>query len=394
MNSKKRSVIRILKMRLPQGQSAFLWGARKTGKSTFLKSHFPKSTYYDLLDSDLYSRWMKRPALIREEVLALPTKQLAYPIIVDEVQRIPELLNEIHWLIENSDAYFILCGSSARKLKRMGANLLGGRAWRFAFYPFVFPEIKDLDLLRALNQGLVPTHYLSLHPTRSLAAYVQDYLQHEIQAEGVVRNLPEFARFLENFAFSNGQLTNYSNIARDCGVDSKTIKSYYQILEDTLLGYFVRPFTAKRGRQVLSSTPKFYLFDVGVAGYLANRHLSDLKGPEAGHAFEHYLLMELVAYRGLKERRDEICYWRTRSGLEVDFVIGDAQVAIEVKLSQKVEKTDLRGLTSFLDDHPDAHTYVVSLDPRPRKVTLASGRTIMILPWAEFLRLLWTKKIF
>ncbi|MEK7299411.1 MAG: AAA family ATPase, partial [Candidatus Margulisiibacteriota bacterium] len=295
MKSLKRSVKRIFNIDMLPGQSIFLWGARKTGKSTFLKTRFPKSAYFDLLDSDLYTKWTERPALFREVVLALPTPLKRRPIIVDEVQRIPELLNEIHWLIENTNTSFILCGSSARKLKTSHANLLGGRAWRFLFFPFVYPEVPDIDLLHVFQAGLIPSHYLSPFPHRMLSAYVEDYLYHEIQAEGLVRSLPHFSRFLSSFAYSNGELTNYANIARDCGVDAKTVRAYYQILVDTMLGYFVMPFVPKKGRQVLSETPKFYLFDVGVSHYLSNTKISALKGPQAGKAFEHFILTELVA---------------------------------------------------------------------------------------------------
>ena len=393
MNSEKNRIIRTLKMELPQGQTAFLWGPRKTGKSTFLKSQFPKSLYFDLLDSDLYFRWSKRPALFREEILALPETTLNHPIIIDEVQRVPELLNEIHWLIENSKAYFILCGSSARKLKKADTNLLGGRAWRFAFFPLVYTEIPDLDLLQVFQKGLVPSHYLGSHPERALTAYIHDYLHHEIQMEGLVRHLPDFSRFLSSFAYSNGELTNFSNIARDCGIDSKTVKAYYQILVDTLLGYFVLPFTQKQSRKVLSEMPKFYLFDVGVAHFLSQKTILSLKGSEAGKAFEHYILTELMAYKHLHEKRFDICFWRTRSGLEVDFILGNAQIAIETKITETVQKQDLKGLIAFLQDFPNAKAIVVSLDPRPRLVSTPPG-TIQILPWRQFLQALWEDKIY
>ena len=215
-----------MKIKLPKGQSAFLWGARKTGKSFYLKHHFPRSIYYDLLETDLYFRLLKDPHLFREEILALDKKALSQPIIVDEIQKIPILLNEVHWLIENSSAYFILCGSSARKLKSEGVNLLGGRAWRYEFFPLAYPEIKDFDLLHALNFGLIPSHYHARNWSKTVKSYVNDYLKEEIKAEGLVRNLTAFAQFLDIAAFSNGETLNYANIARDCAVDAKTIKEY------------------------------------------------------------------------------------------------------------------------------------------------------------------------
>lgn len=392
MNSEKIRFKRILTMDFPVGQSVFLWGPRKTGKSTFLKARFPDSVYFDLLQSDLFLRWSADPASFREEVLALPEQKRVYPIIIDEVQLIPGLLNEIHWLIENASVYFVLCGSSARKLRSTGANLLGGRAWRFSFFPLVYPEVPELDLLQVFQRGLIPSHYTSTYPERTLSAYVQDYLYHEIQMEGLVRNLADFSRFLSNFAFSNGELTNFSAVARDCGVDAKTVKSYYQILVDTMLGYFVFPFSVSEGRDSLSSVPKFYLFDLGMAHFLAKKQITMLKGAEAGKALEHYLLTEMVAYRGLYEKRFDIRYWRTRSGLEVDFILGDADVAIEVKITSHVQKTELKGLIAFLQEHPNVKPIVVSQDPRPRVIETPFGR-IWVQPWRMFLEALWRQDI-
>ncbi len=390
MNSELVTYNRLLNMDIPVGQSAFLWGARKTGKSTYLRAHFSESVYYDLLKSDLHQRYTKEPYLLREEVLALSEGQLSHPIIIDEVQKIPALLNEVHWLIENTSAYFILCGSSARQLKRGGANLLGGRAWRFEFYPLVFPEIPDFDLLHSLNNGLLPSHYLQKNASRSLNAYVHDYLKEEIRGEGLVRNLPAFSRFLDAVGFSHGEMTNFSNISRDVGVDSKTVKEYYQILIDTLLGFFILPFSKRISRDIITATPKFYLFDVGIANYLQKKKIIDLKGIDAGNSFEQFILLELVAYRGLKELHFDIQYWRTRSGLEVDFVLNQGEIVIEVKISSQVRKADIKGLISFVIDYHPKKAFVVSQDPRPRKILLDDGLEITILPWKEFLNVLWS----
>jgi predicted AAA+ superfamily ATPase len=395
MNSELVIKKRLLNIELPEKQSAFLWGARKTGKSTYLRTHFPDSLCYDLLKSDVYTRLVKEPHLFREEILAVSPEVLRHPVIVDEVQKIPLLMDEVHWLIENTPASFILCGSSARKLKQSAANLLGGRAWRFSFYPLVSAEISDLDLLHACHTGLIPSHYLQTQAQahRSLKAYVQDYLKHEIQAEGLTRNLPAFARFLDAIAMTHGELTNFSNVARDCGVDSKTVKEYYQILVDTLLGYFVLPYKKHVGRDVISATPKFYLFDIGVANTLAKRKIEQLKGIEAGHCFEHFILMELIAYRGLQELEFDINFWRTKTGLEVDFILGKAEVAIEVKISNTVSKTELRGLVAFCEEHQPKKAYVVSQDMRARKLNFDMPTEIMILPWREFLKMLWAGEI-
>ncbi len=199
---------RILNLSLPDKKSAFLWGARQTGKSTYLKATFPKAHWYDLLKSDVYWRLAKNPHLLREEILAFPSVQLKHHIIIDEIQKIPALLDEVHWLIENSAAQFVLCGSSARKLKRLGTNLLGGRAVRYQFYPLTYMEIPKFDLLTALNTGLLPPHYQSPHIDLLLESYVSDYLNYEIREEGLVRDLPDFARFLDSAVFSNGEMVN------------------------------------------------------------------------------------------------------------------------------------------------------------------------------------------
>ena len=384
---------RILDMSLPKGQSAFVWGARKTGKSTYLKAHFTHSICYDLLKTDILMRFITSPFLLREEILALPEAKKQLPVIIDEVQKIPALLDEVHWLIENEHIQFILCGSSARKLKRAGANLLGGRAWRYHFYPLLYSEIPEFDLLRALNHGLVPSHYLSSHPQKSLEAYVADYLAEEIQNEGLVQNLPKFAHFLDSMGFNNGEMIVYSNIASDCGVDSKTVQAYFQILVDTLLGYYVLPYHKKVGRDIIVKTPKFYLFDVGVATYLRRITINELKGAEAGHAFEHYIFMELIAYSHFSEKKFEINYWRTKSGLEVDFVLSRGDIAIEVKIHQQVQKIDLKGLLAFIEEHHPKKAIVVSQDPTARLIKLANGNSIMIKPWREFLKDLWAGNI-
>ena len=384
---------RYLKMKLPKGQSTFFWGARKTGKSFYLKRHFPNSLYFDFLETDLYFRFLKNPHLFREEVLALDETALAHPIIVDEIQKIPPLLDEVHWLIENTSAYFILCGSSARKLKREGVNLLGGRAWRSEFFPLVYPEIDNFNLMHALNFGLIPSHYQSKHWNKTIKAYVNDYLKEEIKAEGLVRNLRAFAQFLDVAAFSNGEILNYSNIARDCAVDAKTIKDYYQMLVDTLLGYYIFPYKNKVKREDLVASPKFYFFDVGVVNQLIKRSIPQLKGIDAGAAFEHYLFMELWACKGLYYKEFDMHFWRTNGGLEVDFVLGDAEVAIEVKISDQIKASDIRGLIAFQNEYKPKAAYVVNTSPRQRKMTLPNGQFIEIMPWNLFLDALWNGKI-
>jgi predicted AAA+ superfamily ATPase len=382
-------------MELPDSQSAFLWGARQTGKSSYLKQHYPDSIYYDLLDTHEVIRFTKSPFIFREEVLALSAELLAKPIIVDEIQKVPELLNEIHWLIENSPASFILCGSSARKLRTQTTNLLGGRAWQYNFYPLSFIEIPEFDLLTALSHGLIPTHYLSKEQylNHHLQAYVDIYLTEEIRNEGLTRNLASFARFLDIVGISNGEMINASNIARDCGVSRSTVQDYYQILVDTLLGDFLYPFRDKIKRDLITSTPKFYLFDVGVANYLAKQRVTELQGSVAGQSFEHFIFMELLAYRGITRQSFDITYWRTKMGLEVDFILGNATVAVEVKISEQVHLQDLKGLVAFCEEHPATKAIVISQDKRPRQLQVNENLTISILPWAVFLEQLWTQMI-
>jgi len=386
---------RLLSLDLPLRQSAFLWGARKTGKSTLLRTRFPGSLTYDFLKTDLALSFGARPALLREQVLARPAAELERPIILDEVQKAPGVLDEVQWLIEHRGLRFVLCGSSARQLKRGRANLLGGRAWRFEMFPLVTPEFPagdvphgGFDLLRALNHGLLPSHYLSPHPRRSLQAYVRDYLAEEVFAEGLTRNVPAFSRFLEAVGYSHGELVNYANIARDCGVDAKTVKEYFQILCDTLLGRLVPPYKKRQERQVIGKAPKFYLFDVGVAGAIAKRHIAEPRGEHFGRALEHLVLMELTAHASYRELGYDIGFWRTKSGAEVDFVLGQGEVAIEVKGTSRVDDRDLRSLRLFGGAHRPRLSVVVCNESEERVVD-----GIHILPWHAFFRDLWGGRI-
>ena len=379
-----QTITRSLEIALPKGQSAFLWGPRKTGKTTFLKTAFPDSTVYDLLQTDLLLEYTKRPSLLRERLLAAEPKRLKEPIIIDEVQKVPQLLDEIHWLIENKGLRFILCGSSARKLKRGKANLLGGRAWRYEMRPLISAELGELDLLKALNRGMLPAHYLQEEYRKSLRAYVRDYLKEEVFDEGLTRNIPAFSRFFDAVGYSHGELTNYANIARDCGVDAKTVKEYYQILVDTLLGTMIEPFSRRQDRQVISKAGKFYLFDVGVAGAIIQRRIPQEKGEQFGKAFEHFILMEILAHRSYRELDYDLNFWRTKSGLEVDFILGHGEVAIEVKGSSRIDSSDLRPLKAFIQEYRPAKAFVVCNERLPR---VHEG--IRILPWREFLKMLW-----
>jgi predicted AAA+ superfamily ATPase len=383
-----QKIKRMLNIALPKNQSAFLWGPRKIGKSTYLRDAFSESLYYDFLKTDIALEFIKRPSLLREQVLAKDVYLLKHPIILDEVQKVPQILDEVHWLIENKKLNFILCGSSARKLKRGKANLLGGRAWRYEMFPLVTEELKDINLLRILNRGMIPDHYLRDGYEKSLRGYVQDYLKEEVFAEGLTRNIPAFARFFDAVGYTHGELTNFSNIARDCGVDAKTVREYYQILVDTLLGRMMEPFKKRQSRQIIIKTPKFYLFDVGVAGSIVKRHLSEERGEAFGRAFEHFIFMEIVAHASYSELNYAIQYWRTKSGLEVDFILGEGEVSIEVKGQSHVENRDLRPLAAFMDEYRPNKALVVCNEREERVV----GK-IKILPWRRFLEELWGGRI-
>ncbi len=375
---------RILNLDLPERQSAFLWGPRKTGKSTYLKRHFPNSVKYDFLNTDIFFEFSMKPQLLREQLLAKDQETLQNPIILDEVQKIPKLLDEVHWLIENKGLRFILCGSSARKLKRGKANLLGGRAWRYEMFPLVSPELSDWELLTVLNRGLIPAHYQQSQYNKSLKAYIHDYLKEEVFAEGLTRNIPAFSRFFDALGYSHGELTNYSNIARDCGVDSRTVKEYYQILVDTLMGTFVEPFKKRQTRQVITKAPKFYLFDVGLAGAITKRFIPEEKGELFGKAFEHFVFMELAAHRSYSDIDYKIDFWRTKSGLEVDFILGGGEVAIEVKGATNIEKKDLLSLKAFNEEFTPKLSFVVANVREERIVD-----KIRIMPYRKFLKELW-----
>ena len=265
--------------------SCFLWGPRQTGKTTLLQEIVPDARFVDLLLSETFEELQRRPSVLREKILADP-KRSDRVVVIDEVQKIPALLDEAQWMMVNHGIRFILCGSSARKLKRGAGNLLGGRALGYELFPLVFPEIPEFDLKRALNHGLLPRLYIGENPSERWRAYVGNYLKEEIAAEALTRDLPAFSRFLEAAAFSNGEVVRYTNIARDCGVSAPTVKSHFQILYDTLLGWELPAYLRRPKRRTVES-PKFYYFDVGLANTLLRRGVIEEKSESFGKAFEH-----------------------------------------------------------------------------------------------------------
>ena len=368
--------------------SVFLFGARQTGKTTLLLSLFPDSRFYDMLENDTYERLRRNPSLLRQELQDCEPGEV---VIIDEIQLIPELLNEVHWLITRKDIHFILSGSSARKLKRKGVNTLGGRAVRNVLYPLVSDEIPDFDLVRAVNRGMLPTHYLApdnRQLQKRLQAYISVYLKEEIAAEALVRRLPSFTRFMEVAALTNGEMVNYKNVAQDCGVDAKTVKEYFNILEQTLVGYIVPAFSRTVKRRI-NQAPRFYYFDVALPNYLLHRNNMLPGNEDFGHAFEHLLMQEIIAYLGYHDIENALSYWHTYTGHEVDAVLGDGQVAIEFKSSQEVQSKHLRGLKAFKEEHPAARLIIVSLDVLPR-----TFHDVEVMPACHFLQQLWQGKIF
>lgn len=371
-----------------QEESVFLFGARQTGKTTLLLSLFPDSRFYDLLENDTYERLQRNPSLLRQELASAGAGEI---VIIDEIQLIPELLNEVHWLITRQGIHFILSGSSARKLKRKGVNTLGGRAVRNVLYPLVSAEAPEFDLIKAVNRGMLPTHYLAANERqlqKRMQAYVSVYLKEEIAAEALVRKLSAFNRFMEVAALTDGEMVNYTNIAQDCGVDAKTVKEYFAILEETLIGYMVPAFRRTVKRR-LNQSSRFYYFDVSLPNYLLHRRDMQPGNDDFGHAFEHLMMQEIIAYLGYNDIEDALSYWHTHTGYEVDAVLGDAKVAIEFKSTAEVQSRHLRGLKAFHEEHPDARMIIVSLDVAPR---IFNG--VEVMPATHFLRSLWDGKIY
>ncbi|HDZ91004.1 MAG: ATP-binding protein [Deltaproteobacteria bacterium] len=373
---------RLLKIELPPKRSAFLWGPRRTGKTYWINRRFSDSILIDLLKTDLFADYASHPSLLRERYQGHEGL-----VVIDEIQMVPDLLNEIHWLIENTGASFLMTGSSARKLRRGHANLLAGRAWRYTMAPLTWAETEGFDLEQIFISGLLPPHFLSSDPIQDLRSYVADYLKEEIAAEAVTQNIPAFAEFLRVAALTSGELLNYTNVGRETGVSAKVVRNYFQILEDTLLGFRVSPWRKVKNRRLIE-TEKFYLFDVGVANYLARR-MPKVGTPEFGHSLEHYILMELKAYQAYQNPELDIRYWRTSTGFEVDFILGDMNVAVEVKGAQRIHSGHVRGLKALLEENPVGRAIIVSLEKEPKKLE----PSLEVLPWQVFLEALWSGEL-
>jgi uncharacterized protein len=357
----------------------FLWGPRQVGKTTLLRQTYPKAVWVDLLKADEYRRYASTPERLREELLAMPD-EARRQVVIDEVQKVPALLDEVHWLHENLGVRFALCGSSARKLRRGGGNLLGGRALRFELTGLTAAELGSVfDLDRMLNHGWLPRIYEAERSGRLLDAYVGDYLQQQVAAEGLVRNIPAFSGVLAAAALSDAEIVNLTNIARECGVSVQTVKNYFEIIVDTLLGSWLPAYTKRPKRRVIQA-PKFYFGDVGVVNQLARRGTLQRGGELFGKAFENWVHHELRSVRLRDGVQPRLSYWRLASGIEVDFLFDDLSLAVEAKATGTITDRDLRGLRQLMVDQPEVRARAVVSLERRRRLT-SDG--IVILPADE-----------
>lgn len=365
---------------LLERKSFFLFGPRGTGKTTLVQHTLQDAIIIDLLEIQTYREYLKNPSQISEQ-------KLGPIVVIDEVQKLPEILDEVHRLIEKEKVTFLLTGSSARKLKRGGANLLAGRAWWADLFPLTSQEITDFDLLTYFNRGGLPAIYPSEDYEEELRAYTALYMKEEIQNEALTRKVAHFSEFLDLMALSNGEEISYQSIAADCGVSPNSVKNYIQILEDTLLAFQLGAYTKTRMRKAISRA-KLYLFDIGVTNSLANRGEIKTESELFGKAFEHFIILEVRAYLSYRRKTDTMSYWRSTSGFEVDLILAD-KWAIEIKSAKSVSDKHLKGIRAIKEEGIVQHYAVISRDRLER--TTKDG--IKILPWKFFLDRLWQDKI-
>lgn len=381
-NSKKEANMEtVTRFFQDSSQHFFLFGPRGTGKSTWLKQHYEEALFIDLLDPELFRAYSARPERLREIVGA---QKSGSRIIIDEIQKIPHLLDVIHQLMEQStDPRFIMTGSSSRKLKRTGVDLLAGRAVVKTMHPFMASELGDIfSLENALSLGMVPLVLDSPDPVETVNAYVALYLRGEVQMEGLVRNVGSFSRFLESISFSHGGVLNTSDVARDCEVGRKTVEGYISILEDLLLSFRI-PVFSRRAKRNLSSHPKFYYFDAGIFRALHPSGPLDSVHEIDGAAIEGLVAQHLRAWCAYSGDRNDLYFWRTKSGNEVDFVVygQDTFCGIEVKNSSKINAKMLNGLVAFLNDYPEAHAYLLYRGRERLKI-----KNVLCMPCDDFLK--------
>ena len=369
-------------------KSLFLFGPRQTGKSSYIKNQLeePKLSW-SLLDNELYRKLCQKPSLLRNTLKARGITDGV--VVIDEIQKLPQLLDEVHLIIEETDIHFLLTGSSARKLRNKGVNLLGGRAGRLNFHSFVYPEIKDFDynLDDIFKSGLLPAAFKSPTSEEFLTDYTSLYVKEEIEAEGAVRNLPPFWDFLRIVATTSGEIINYQNVANDIGISSVSVKEWYKILIDTLIGFEVPPYRKTVIRKPNASS-KFYLFDVGVTRKLQGLQKVEEGTSEFGRYFENYIAMEIRSWLDYNGVEEGLNYWHTLTGQEVDFIV-KGEVAIEVKSTSNVSQKDMKGLKALKEEGLISKYIIVCREQHPQ--LLDNG--ILILPYREFLEQLWNDSI-
>jgi predicted AAA+ superfamily ATPase len=373
---------RILQLtKIIEKKSAFWLGPRSTGKSYWLKKQFPGTPIINLLRSDERFRYLERPSLLQETVQALPAEM---PVLIDEIQMVPDLLNEVHDLIEEKKRRFLLTGSSARKLKRENANMLGGRATRIDFFPLTWRELQSagkFDLNRYLLYGGLPRVYLGETPRDELSDYVDTYLDQEIKAEAISRNILGFENFLRRLSLVSGETIVYSNIARDAQISPPTVRHYVEVLEDTLLGFHLVPWNSPKRKAIQSA--RFFLFDLGLKWFLGGVESIPEASQLYGQAFEQFIVLETRSYLSYRRKKIPLYFWRTTHHDEVDLILGD-QLAIEIKSKRKADSKDARGLVKLHDEGFRGQRMVVSRDPINRE---KDG--ISYCYWETFLEKLW-----
>lgn len=370
---------------LLEDKSFFLFGPRATGKSSLIKNNLKDTAIFiDLLNNKLYTQLNSKPWLL-ESMIDEGNRELSY-VVIDEIQKVPALLDEVHRLIENRGIRFLLTGSSARKLRYGGVNLLAGRAWRADFFSLVYKEIPEFDLSRYLNYGGLPQVYLSKKPQEELKAYVGTYLKEEIQAEALVRKLQSFSRFLTVAALSSGSMLNFASLSNDVAIPASTVKEYYQILEDTLVGSMLPGWSKTVKRKAITKS-KFYFFDIGVRNTLAEIDVIPKNTDEYDRAFEHFIFQELRAFLSYKRIFKKLSYWQAYNGQEVDFIIGD-DIAIEVKATSNPTEKHLKGLKALQEENICKKYYLVC----NTEYSENSG-DIQIINYKKFLKELYTDKV-
>ena len=378
---------RILNLKtLLNKKSFFLFGPRQVGKSHIIKSQLGDcSLIINLLDSEFSLRLQRDPSYLKD--LTAHKKSWQKYVVIDEIQKIPELLNLVHLLIEEKKIRFLLTGSSSRKLKRKNVNLLAGRAWNAELFPLVWNEIPKFSLNKKLHYGSLPYIYLSSSPWEELKAYVSNYLILEVQIEGFIRSLPNFQNFLVSSALTNTQILNFSQIGSDIGLSPSTVRDYYSILKDLHLGFIIPSWKQSKTRKTASKS-KFYFFDIGLVHALCGVKFFDEHSDFYGKSFEHFIASEIQAYLSYFRKDDSLQYWQSHYGHEVDFIIGD-HTAVEVKAGRKISKKHLKSLEILKKEQTLKNFFIVSQDQIP-----ATFEGIQSLHWEVFLKQLWNHQIF